>query len=390
MCIRDRTSCAYWTIAGLHAESGDFANEPAAGNTGSGGNVFEIIGGTNLTFVKNIGAHNNRYKNSQVFAFEYGSSNNLICQNEAYYFHRAGFMLFGGSNNNDLCLNYANSEGYSNISGGYDNQGLSFAFHVYGSNSNWIENNIAEGTATVGFNNEDNAGNGPTLNQFLGDVAVNLAYGARSDDHLGYTALASEPNNDSYVNLVVVNPQEVGAYYRSSYNMSCANCSLFGNASAVSGFDFDAETANLGAGTYTGQSISNSLVVGFTTGYGLEVNESNGGTWSGSFSNVLAYNNAINFAAANLSVSGQQTTNPQMGTCYLWIPASSTIAGQNIGATVVDEYSKGVLTTTKLWTSTGQFAFLGATVPGLNDQAGKSLSDVGARLNVNQNGCELP
>jgi hypothetical protein len=104
----------------------------------------------------------------------------------------------------------------------------------------------------------------------------------------------------------------------------------------------------------------------------------------------LAYNNAVNFAAANFSVSGQQTTNPQMGTCYLWAPASSTIAGQNIGASVVDQYSKGVLTAAKLWTSTGQFASQGATVPGLNDQAGQSLSDIGARLNVNQNGCQLP
>jgi hypothetical protein len=65
------------------------------------------------------------------------------------------------------------------------------------------------------------------------------------------TALASEPNADSYVNLVVVNPQEVGGYYRSSQ-----------------------------------------------------------------------------FASANFSVSGRQTINPQMGTCYLWSPESSAIAGQ--------------------------------------------------------------
>jgi hypothetical protein len=120
------------------------------------------------------------------------------------------------------------------------------------------------------------------------------------------------------------------------------------------------------------------------------VDETHGGNWSGSFRAVLAFNNAINFAAANFRVSDRQTINPQMGTCYLWSPDGSAIAGQGIGATVIDVYSKGALTATQLWTPSGQFAFQGATVAGLNDRAGESLYDVGTRLNVNQNGCLFP
>ena len=384
------TNCTYWNIVGLHAESGDFLNEPPQGNPGTGGNVFEIVGSTNLRFIRNIGARNNRYKNSHIFAFEYASSKNIICENEAYDFHRSAFLLFGASNNNEVCLNYANSRGYGNISGGYDNGGLSFAFHVYGSDSNLVESNIAEGSATVGFNSEDNAGHGSTLNQWLGDVALNLAYGVRSADHAGFNALASEPNNESYVNLAVVNPSSVGFYVRTSYSMSCTNCSVFGTSSTVGGFILDAERGNGGAGVYTGHRVSQSLSINSTTGYGFQVDETNGGNWSGSFHGVLAFNNAINFASANFSVSGRQTINPQMGTCYLWTPESSAIAGQGIGATIVYQYSKGALTAIQLWTPSGQFAFQGATVAQLNDRAGQSLYDVGTRLNVNQNGCSFP
>lgn len=389
------TNCTYWNIIGLHAESGDFVNEPPVGNTGSGGNVFEIITGTHLTVQGNIGAHNNRYKNCHIFAFEYSSSNNLVIGNEAYYFHRAGFMFFGGSNSNEIKQNYANSEGYPNITNGYYNNGLAFAFHVYGSFSNTIENNIAEGALTVGFNNEDNAGTGPASNNWYGNIGNALAYGARSDDHSGYATLASEPNTTAYYNLAVVNPTSVGVYFRSSYSMSCTNCSLFGTSPAVYGFAFDADTSAEGDNIFTGHAVSNSLAINFTTGTGYLVNESAGGTWSGAFTNYLGFNNGTNFSISSFSSSGQSTTNPVMGTCYMWVPSGSPIAGSNIGSTNEFLYSGGTITANPEWSSllsckNGQvdcFISTGVIVAGLNDTLGQSLFDVGNRLNVNKNSC---
>jgi hypothetical protein len=88
-----------------------------------------------------------------------------------------------------------------------------------------------------------------------------------------------------------------------------------------------------------------------------------------------------------------------MGSCYAWIPATSNLkgaglGGADIGANVLYAYQDGVLTANKLWDTTNHTfvtGFKGATVAGVNDVAGSSLANIGARLHLGTaNGCAYP
>ena len=42
------------------------------------------------------------------------TSNSLVEENEVYYFHRWGILIYGGSSNNEVRRNYVNGRGYDN------------------------------------------------------------------------------------------------------------------------------------------------------------------------------------------------------------------------------------------------------------------------------------
>jgi hypothetical protein len=63
--------------------------------------------------------------------------------------------------------------------------------------------------------------------------------------------------------------------------------------------------------------------------------------------------------------------------------------GTSIGATILNRYRDGILTSQPLWDpATGAFP-CGAVVPGANDGA-KRCANIHTRLNVNTNGCLFP
>jgi hypothetical protein len=63
--------------------------------------------------------------------------------------------------------------------------------------------------------------------------------------------------------------------------------------------------------------------------------------------------------------------------------------GRDIGATIVNRYQNGTLTSTPLWNrDTGAFP-CGAIVAGVNDGS-IACANLHRRLNVNTNGCRFP
>jgi hypothetical protein len=99
------------------------------------------------------------------------------------------------------------------------------------------------------------------------------------------------------------------------------------------------------------------------------------------FTNV-SYSPALTHA----NITGEQTTDPGIGTCKVLLPGSSAAGIAGVGAHLVAVTANGVTTSTPLWTPGFP---CGAQVAGLNDVEGTSCFDVHTRLNVNANGCTL-
>ncbi|HWB77350.1 MAG TPA: right-handed parallel beta-helix repeat-containing protein [Nannocystaceae bacterium] len=84
-----------------------------------------------------------------------------------------------------------------------------------------------------------------------------------------------------------------------------------------------------------------------------------------------------------------------LGQCVVYIPEDSTMHGRgedgaDIGANILMRTEDGVVTDTPLWDPmTGAFP-CGDFAAELNNRPGDSCFDVHERLNVRQNGCELP
>ncbi len=139
-------ACAYWNVVGLHVEDGDF--DTPAGRASGGVMVFDRS--TNLVVRRNLVAHNNRYANSHGIAFTYDASANLVEENEVYFFHRHGIVLYSNSNGNEIRRNYANSRDYADLpSGRYSGDPTrgDSGFMAYGSSQNVFENNVSEHNA---------------------------------------------------------------------------------------------------------------------------------------------------------------------------------------------------------------------------------------------------
>jgi len=165
--------------------------------------------------------------------------------------------------------------------------------------------------------------------------------------------------------------------------------------SATSGYFVDDVEDFNGAAGGTGDSsgaITNSIVVG--TGASIGYNNSTIDTLTGAWTISNSGLTGGGTFSSGVAVNDQFTANPGFGSCYLWAPDGSNAQEAGVGATVLYAYQNGVLTNTKLWNSNGSPAFAGAVVAGsLNDPAvnpGKTLSDLGKRLNINQNGCSFP
>jgi len=369
-------ACSYWNIVGLHAESADLP----LSNTYTG-DVFAVFNSNHIQLRRNIAARNNRYGNVHPILLQ-NTSNSLVEENEVYYFHRWGILVYGGSSNNEVRRNYVNGRGYDNISGGYPNGGTMFAIGPYDSNGNLFENNIEENTG-VGINVEGTASN----NKILGNISgPGLTFGTRIGPHSGM----AQSTGNVFINSVSIRPATYGFWGRSSKS-SYQQSSTFGSSNSSAGFVSDTDSCC----SYSSYAfaVSDSIATGLTTGTGFKIVNVSGNTFS--FNTVSAFNTAVTFSPAS-NVTNAIATNPGLGACYLWIPSSSPLKGAgsgggDVGANIVFEYEGGSLTGQPLWdSSTGAPLFKGAIVAGLNDVAGTSLFDVANRFNINKNGCTLP
>ncbi len=144
-------------------------------------------------------------------------------------------------------------------------------------------------------------------------------------------------------------------------------------------------------GVAASSSTSNSLAFGFqTAGF-----QSSGETdWA--FDHCATANGAgPAFVPDDAHVTAPVAIDPALGSCLVYLPASSPLRGmgtgaRDIGASILCRYENGLLTATPLW-DRGSGAFpCGAVVAGVNDDPAQSCIGVHERLAVASPGCPLP
>jgi hypothetical protein len=283
--------------------------------------------------------------------------------------------------------NYVNPRNYADIPGGYPSglpRTADSSFVAYPASYNLYENNISENSGIM-FDIE--ASRSQTSNRYLGNISLNDFYGAKFTAR-GAT-LSTMPQNNLLKDFVVIGAKNIGIYARSSKNTQINNVTIIG--AGTHGVAADRPSSYPGDGAPTTYS-ENTLVLN-NRSYGFTMLNQSG--FAIGYAN--AYGNAINFnpSASDARITNESLSNPQLGACKVFIPASSPLkgAGKNgadVGANVLYRYVNGTLTTQPLWAATtGQFP-CGAVVAGVNDVAGTSCRNVHQRLNVDANGCTLP
>jgi hypothetical protein len=360
-------SCNYWRFEGLRLEGRD--------NSSRGASVVFWSATNNLTLRRSVVRFSNRYFNEHLFTLYQGSqSGHLIEENEFYSFHR--HAIDGSPIANSIVRrNYCNKRGYNNISGGYPGGGGCLA--IYPGAHNVVENNIFEATGI-----EINASGTTVNNRFYGNIVIgSMIWPNARGNTLDYM-----PRDTLLQDQVIVNSRSGGIYARSSKNTRIVNSTI--STAGNSGVACDKPTDPVGDGSPSCY-ITNSLLLN-NAGYGvISVNQAD---------SLAEHTNAFNNSWGNFSVPKQSNNtqlNANVGSCIVFIPASSPMkgagkGGADVGANVLYRYQNGVLTNQPLWnTTTGEFPG-GAVVPGVTDISGSSRFDVHKRLNVNTNGCAFP
>jgi hypothetical protein len=378
--------CNYWTIQGLHITDADSASE-------SDENATLVASYTDhLVFRRNLVDHTNRCVNEHGIGLVYANTSALVEENEVYYFHRHGFIDYSNSNTasnrNEFRRNYANTRSYPPVSC-YTSPGA-VSFMTYGVHYTLEENNISEGSngsgvVSSGIDTETITGGGSSGNiSFLGDISYQDVDGVVGAPHENVAGRGIDSN--TYSNLAIIKSTQMGMYLRGLTNTTINNMSMSSATATNANYVQDTNNMSLWIPSTT---ITDSEVV---TGAKAVGYYASAGTITASYSGA---NGASSFSSGSVNSTNQFNGVPALGGCYLWVPSSSAAkgtgsGGADIGATILYGYENGVLTTKPLWNSSGQFAFQGAIVAGINDVAGSSLFDVGTRLNVAQNGCSFP
>jgi hypothetical protein len=396
--------CSWWDVEGLQAASLD-SDGPQ-----SGGFPFHLIGVGHVTLRRLLGHHNNRQQNTDIVAVE-SSTNVLLEECEAYFFHRHGFSIWQ-SRFITVRRCYANSMLYGQLGccSAIDDRAYGDeAVSLYGTSDSIVENSISENQAN-GFlmhgieNPLDPSGNGGRHNRILGCISLNdslpLLVGSRM---VGGTYRNAEGN--TIRDFVVANTSGACMYMRGAAGTLVQNATLY-NSTGVGGLVADSGDPQLGGTcgssnpdgcSLTAQNV-NSL--DHSQGYGFLVKGFD--NWLVEWSN--ATRNLINYSSSEPPDDGaghiQHSTTtdaPEIGLgsgqCLLWVPEGSALKnagnGHDIGATIINRYTDGVLTSQPLWDpTTGAFP-CGAVVAGINDSPIR-CTNVHTRLNVNTNGCHLP
>ena len=355
---------------------------------------------SHLTATRNLLEHTNQCQNAHGMALNYTNTNFLVQENELYYFHRHGFIAYGGSNNGVFRRNYANYRNYgenacytTGIPPGIPPVGAGVT--DYGSSNIETDDNIVEGAKAI---DEEPVTGGPynTTNSHYGDVSLNSAgfgFGGAAHD----TGASSPPTSISFVNPVVINAAVVPAYMRCMSGTTWTNGSIF-NSLATAPTDLYQQDNNGGSANGAcpvsfnpTSTISHSEIYSSSpvtiTGYNI----ANG---SSTISSSGAFNSPT---ISNVTVTSPFTSNPGYGSCYLWAPDSSAAQIAGVGATILYTTVGGTVTANPIWATQGTMSatYRGAVIVGsVNDPGtwpGLTLTDIGPRLHIGSvNGCAFP
>lgn len=401
--------CSWWRIEGLQAASQDSAGPESAGSP------FSFVKVDHVTLRRLLGHHNNRQQNTQIFVLM-NSTNVLFEECEAYFFHRHGFSIWQ-SRFVTLRRCYANSMLYGQLHCCSAVDNLAYgdeAVSLYGTSDSIVENSISENRAN-GFNIHgipnplDPSGNGGRHNRILGCVSLNdslpLLVASRVGFGDGHGGTYCNAEGNVIRDFVAANTSGAGMYMRGAAGTLVENATLY-HSTGVGGLVADNGDRELGGScgsinpdgcSLTAQNV-NSL--GHSQGYGFLVSGFDNWLveWSNAARNQIDYsaNEPTDDGVGNIQHS-TRTDAPEIGLgsgqCLLWVPDGSVLKnaanGRDIGATIVNRYIDGVVTTQPLWdTTTGAFP-CGAVVAGINDGPIR-CTNVHTRLNVNTNGCHLP
>jgi hypothetical protein len=396
--------CSWWHVEGLRAASRD-ADAPQLG-----GFPVRLSRVDHVTLKRLLGSHNNRRQNTHVFAIE-DSTNVLLEECEAYFFHRHAFSIWR-SRFVTIRRCYANSMRYGErgCCSSIDNRAYGDeAFSLYGTSDSIVENSISENEAN-GFqihgigNAIDPSGSGGRNNRILGSVSfgdsVPLLVSSRMVDGTYHNAEGNEIRD-----FVAANMRGAGMYVRGAAGTLVENATLYGS-SGLGGLVADGGDPGLGGSCGPSNPDACSLIARYVlsldhgNGYGFLVSGFENWLieWSNASGNRVDYGSPeppeddaghIRYSRAvdapEIGLGGEQ--------CLIRVPQGSALKGaangdRDIGATIVHRYHDGKLTRLPLWDpATGAFP-CGAVVAGINDGPIR-CTNVHERLNVSAHGCHL-
>ena len=397
--------CGWWQVEGLRAASRD-ADAPQAG-----GYPFRFSRVDHVTLERLLGSHNNRRQNTHVFAVE-DSTNVLLEECEAYFFHRHAFSIWR-SRFVTLRRCYANSMRYGErgCCSTIDNRAYGDeAFSLYGTSDSIVENSISENEAN-GFqihgiaNPLDPSGSGGRHNRILGSVSlgdsVPLLVGSRMVGGTYHNAEGNEIRDF----IAARTTSGAGIYLRGAAGTVVENATLYGS-SGPGGLVADAGDPGLGGTCGPSNPDGCSLVARYV----LSLDNRNGdgflvsGLENWRIEWCDASGNRVDYGSPELPGDDaghirhcEVLDVPEIGLgdgqCLIQVPDGSALkragdGAHDIGATIVRRYHDGKLTRQPLWDpATGAFP-CGAVVAGINDGPIR-CTNVHERLNVNAHGCHL-
>jgi hypothetical protein len=387
--------CSYWNVIGLRGQSADLPPDQG----GKPYSVFTIYKSDHITLQRLLAAYPNRYGNSQAIQVS-ESSDSLVEECEAYYFHRHGISIYR-SNHITVRRSYVNSREYADIPGGNPShagaEGLGDeGLTLYQTTDSIVENCISEGNEFFG--------NSGQRNKYLGSMALNNLYGFVVGHHCCEEMMEAKDN--VYINNVAVGSKYHGFLTQSDVNVFIDHLTSMNNVDYYGLYANNKYSHNRSSNpavtwmVYPSLGVQNSLFLNNNI-YGIRVNEDHLEDYAyRQFEYLNSYGHGRNYGPGLEPLKPEDVkealsaVDPQMGSCIVFIPQSSPLKragknGEDIGANILYRYENEILTSQALWDpNTGAFP-CGAIVPGMNDTPGSSCFDVHQRLNVNANGCTL-
>jgi hypothetical protein len=390
--------CDWWTIEGLVVELGDFPDQ-ATNYTP----IFEARYSEHLIVRRNVVLKANRWANSHAI-WTVGANHILIEENEVYEFHRDGIVVHAALEP-IVRRNYVNSRDTPNETdpmafscccetGGDD------GIIVEGTFRGIVENNIVEDTcAGITVRGDANSlTDTPQLssksNRLVGNIGLSLdgsAFAAVSYCEGASPCDPADITGDTEIR------DGVSVDCVRGVNTDGARRTVIREVTSIraSSVDFRLWRGDSNAAVDDASFIvMNTLDVGDGTDIGYLIREH--ADWQIASSN--SFGNETDFSADSENAVMHGSTDPALGSCYVYIPDGSPmrgvgISGNDIGANVIYRTVDGRLTREPLWDpETGAFP-CGAVVPGVNDVAtlgDDACSTVHERLNVGTNGCPVP